>query len=143
MNATTRTLVPATVALTAILVATGSPGKQPRERNNIYLAWIRRCPCVQCGTTRGVEAMHIRSGYPEAGWPSTGMQTKPSDFRTAPGCAACHRDGPDAQHRMNERAWWERLGIYPPDLCAALQAAFLAGQDGAPIIHRFTREGRA
>lgn len=111
--------------------------KAVRERDNVYLAWIRRLPCICCGTTRGVEAMHIRAGYPADGWAPTPMQRKPSDDRTAPGCASCHREGPDAQHRMNERAWWERLGIHPPELCAALRAAFLAGGEGAPVIARF------
>lgn len=115
--------------------------KAVREQNKTYLAWIRRLPCIQCGTTRGVEAMHIRAGYPADGWPPTPMQRKPSDVRTAPGCASCHREGPNAQHRANERAWWDRLGIHPPELCAALQAAFLAGGDGAEVIARFRAGG--
>lgn len=111
--------------------------KDKRQRDNVYLAWIRRLPCISCGTTRGVEAMHIRAGYPADGWSPTPMQRKPNDDRTAPGCGHCHREGPDAQHRMNERVWWERLRIHPPELCAALRAAFLAGGDGAEVIARF------
>jgi hypothetical protein len=116
---------------------TAAGQRQPRERDNVYLAWIRRLPCIRCGKTAGIEAMHIRSGYSVAGWAPTGMQEKPSDYRTAPGCRSCHRDGPDAQHRTNERKWWEALGIFPPDLCAELRAAFDADIPGDPVINRF------
>lgn len=120
------------------------PGQRnPRLRDNIYLAWIRRLPCIACGTSRGVEAMHIRSGYAEAGWAPTGMQQKPDDVRTAPGCAMCHREGPNAQHKGNERAWWSALGIHPPDLCRDLRAAFMAGQEGAPVIAKYRPAGGA
>jgi hypothetical protein len=43
------------------------------------------------------------------------MGEKPDDWRTLPLCAQHHLTGPDAQHRTNERQWWERWGIYPPD----------------------------
>lgn len=98
--------------------------RQPRVRDNAFLAFVRRKPCMKCGTTQRVEAAHVRSGYPEAGWRSTGMQEKPDDCRTLPLCATCHREGPKAQHGGNERAWWEALGIYPPAACAALYEEF-------------------
>ena len=56
------------------------------------------------------------------------MAEKPDDRRTVPLCRDCHLDGPKAQHRTNERAWWEALGIYPPDLCADLIASYEAGE---------------
>lgn len=100
-----------------------------RVRDNAFLAYLRRQPCVACGSTVRVEAAHIRSGYPEAGWPPTGMQVKPSDNRAASLCASCHREGPDAQHKSGERAWWAARGIYPPALCAEVYADFTAGRD--------------
>lgn len=100
-----------------------------RVRDNPYLAYLRRQPCEICGTTQRIEAAHIRTGYPDAGWPPTGMQVKPSDFRALSLCALCHREGPDAQHRSNERAWWSARNIYPPERCAEVYADFLAGQD--------------
>lgn len=100
-----------------------------RVRDNPYLAYLRRQPCEACGTTQRIEAAHIRSGYAEAGWSPTGMQVKPSDFRALSLCALCHREGPNAQHRGNERAFWERLGIYPPERCAEVYADFEAGRD--------------
>jgi len=116
-----------------------TPGqRQPRERDPGYLAWLRRQPCVICGTRRKVEAAHVRAGYPDAGWAPTGMMQKPDDRRSVPLCSAHHREGPDAQHRASERAWWSNHGIDPPDLCRALYAAFEAGDDADAVLRRFT-----
>lgn len=112
--------------------------RQPRKRDNAYLAWLRRQPCVICGTRERVEAAHVRAGYPSAGWAPTGMAQKPDDQRAVPLCAHDHREGPNAQHRANERAWWANHGIDPPDLCRALYAAFQAGDDGTDVLRRFT-----
>lgn len=111
--------------------------RQPRERDKEYLAWIRRLPCVCCGAERKVEAAHVRAGYSAKGWAPTGMMQKPDDARAVPLCKDCHREGPNAQHRTNERAWWEALGIDPPDLCAALRRAYAAGEDGQAVLRRF------
>lgn len=112
--------------------------RAPRVRDNAYLSWVRRLPCVCCGSTERVEAAHIRAGYSAAGWPPTGMAQKPDDARVAPLCAACHREGPDAQHRSSERAWWSARGIDPPDLCAALRRAYETNSDAAAVLRRFT-----
>lgn len=117
-------------------------GQEPRVRDNTYLAWIRRLPCVACmcagvEQTSRVEAAHIRAGFAEDGWRPTGMQERPSDFRVGPLCRFHHREGPDAQHGMNERKFWERLGIHPPQLCAALRQAYDRGAPGAPVIRSF------
>jgi hypothetical protein len=100
-----------------------------RVRDNPYLAYLRRQPCEACRSTHRVEAAHIRSGYSEAGWPPTGMQVKPSDFRALSLCSLCHRDGPNAQRKARERDWWAARGIYPPTRCAEVYADFKAGRD--------------
>lgn len=100
-----------------------------RVRDNPFLAYLRRQPCEACGSVQRVQAAHIRSGYPEAGWSPTGMQVKPSDARALPLCVMCHLDGPGAQHKSNERAWWAARGIYPPTRCAEVYADFEAGRD--------------
>lgn len=100
--------------------------RQPREHDKLYLAFVRRQPCMICATSRGVEAAHVRAGYPEAGWRSTGMQEKPSDRRTLPLCREHHREGPKAQHAANERRWWEAHGVYPPDACAGFERQYEA-----------------
>jgi hypothetical protein len=100
-----------------------------RVRDNPYLAYLRRQPCESCGSTERVQAAHIRCGYADAGWPPTGMQVKPSDARALSLCVLCHLDGPDAQHKSNERSWWAARNIYPPTRCAEVYADFEAGRD--------------
>jgi hypothetical protein len=116
--------------------------RQPRHKEPAYLNWIRSLPCVCCGKAPRSEAAHVRAGYPAEGWRPTGMAEKPSDRRTAPLCRSCHREGPKAQHGTRERLWWQALGIYPPDLCAALAAAYDAGGDGLAVVRRFGARGR-
>ena len=118
--------------------------REPRVRDKAYLGWVARLPCIACacrGRTReGVHVAHIRMGVPGvAGWREVGKSEKPSDHRTAPLCPSCHLDGPDAQHRMSERAFWERLNIWPPAFCAALQKACISGEDGRQVIRQAAR----
>lgn len=117
--------------------------REPRVRDKRHLGLVARLPCLACRIRRGawvrpVQVAHIRIGFPEEeGWREVGKSEKPSDFRTAPLCVRCHLDGPDAQHRMNERDWWERLGVYPPDFCRALVEAFSRGQSGENVVAQF------
>lgn len=84
-----------------------------RERNNAYLAWLRRQPCVarhMGGCDGPVQACHIRTPSLERGKPLTGMGVKPSDRFAFSACAAHHA----AQHaRGNEMAWWRSIGLDP------------------------------
>lgn len=63
----------------------------PPERDWQYLKFIRRFPCIGCGATRFVEAMHVGPH---------GLGQKASDRDTLPGCAKCHRTGPEALHKI-------------------------------------------
>lgn len=125
-----------------------APGqRQPRIRDTTYLQWIRRLPCIACMRARVVgslriEAAHIRFADAAAGWRNTGMSEKPDDYRTAPLCRLHHQDGPDAQHRQNERQFWEKLNIHPPTLCAALLKAYNEGRDGVLVIQMFASVAR-
>ena len=94
-------------------------------RSPAYLAWIRSLGCIFDG--RLAEAAHVRYGDPEQGKPHTPMARKPGDNYALPLCAECHRTGPDAQHKSNERAWWAGRGINPIERCNALHAAWTAG----------------
>lgn len=102
------------------------------------MAWIARLPCVACflrgRVTYGVHVAHIRAGYPADGWRPTGAAEKPSDRRCAPLCPSHHLYGPQAQHATGERAFWDRLGVHPPTMCAALQRAFAAGETGVRAL---------
>lgn len=109
--------------------SSGLKADRGRVRDKAYLAYLRRQPCEACASTVRVQAAHIRSGYAADGWSPTGMQVKPSDCRALSLCVLCHLDGPDAQHKSNERAWWAARNIYPPTRCAEVYADFLAGRD--------------
>lgn len=122
--------------------------RDPRIRDKAHLGKVARLPCLACLIRRGarvgpVHVAHIRSQYPEEGWREVGKAEKPHDWRTAPLCVRCHLDGPDAQHRTNEREWWAQLSVYPPALCAALVEAFAVGGNGLSVILRFADKARA
>lgn len=84
----------------------------PPIRSKAHLAFIRELGCVIDG--RPAEAAHIRFADIARGKPHTPMARKPGDNWVLPLCPECHRTGPDAQHRGNERAWWAGKGIAPP-----------------------------
>jgi hypothetical protein len=114
--------------------------RRPRVRDNSYLAWIRRLPCLAMARMQGVtvygcDAAHVRSGYPEPGWSWTGMAQKPDDFRAVPLSRAMHT----AQHSMSEAKFWADLNLYPPAVCERLRAAYEAGEDGAVVIAEISK----
>lgn len=95
------------------------PGqRQPRERDNRHLAFIRRLPCAACGIAGPCDAAHLRAGDLNIGKRHTGKAEKPSDRWTAPLCRDCHT----RQHSGAELAFWSAIGIDPFDLCQALYA---------------------
>lgn len=61
------------------------------KRDSEYLKWIRRFPCIGCGGTRRIEAMHTGPH---------GMGQKSADDTALPGCHSCHRTGPNALHKI-------------------------------------------
>lgn len=82
--------------------------RQPRERDNKHLDYIRSLPCCICGDNTSTEAAHLRTsnigiGKDDHGW------GKPSDKWVLPLCGRHHRE----QHTMNEMAFWESYGIDP------------------------------
>lgn len=113
--------------------------REPRVRDRAYLAWVSKLPCIACACRGrrklGVHVAHIRMGFPaEPGWREFGKAEKPHDHHTAPLCPSCHLDGPQAQHRGNERAFWLALRIYPPAFCSALVAAYEAVESGDKVV---------
>lgn len=99
-----------------------------RERNNAYLAWLRRQPCVarhMGGCDGPVQACHIRTPSLERGKPLTGMGVKPSDKYSTALCMAHHA----AQHaRGNELAWWRSINRDPFTTAEGLFSDFEAGR---------------
>jgi hypothetical protein len=131
----------------AVLQSEAPNHRQPRERHNGHLAFIRRGLCLSClvegaAQTGPTRAAHIRCSYPEKGWSPTGKGVKPSDWRTLPLCDWCHTEAPHAQHNSKEKDWWGRLGIYPPTACAAFKAGFENNQDPAEIARKIAIEAR-
>lgn len=100
-----------------------------RVRNNAYLAWLRRQPCVarhMGGCDGPTEAAHIRTPSPERGKPLTGMGVKPSDRFATPLCRAHHA----AQHaRGNELAWWRSINRDPFATAEGLFAKFTQSRE--------------
>lgn len=101
-----------------------------RVRDNGYLAWLRRQPCVIGARVRTfacegpIEACHIRMHKP--GERPTGMQRKPDDARATPMCRLHHR----LQHSMNEREFWANARLDPFDTAAALYIRYQSKEPG-------------
>ena len=96
--------------------------RHPRQRDDKHLAYVRSLPCCVCGSTRNVEAAHIRMGCPARGKePLPGLQTKPDDKWTTPLCHYHHQSGILAQHRIGEQEFWfEVHGRNPFDVAERL-----------------------
>lgn len=99
--------------------------KQPRQRDEKHLAFIRTLPCVICNGAHGPSVpAHVRftDDYFEQvfGKRHSGKQEKPDDKWVTPLCEWCHTKGPDAQHKKNEQEWWHGKGIYPLRLAQRL-----------------------
>ena len=84
--------------------------REPRERDEKHLNYIRSLPCCVCADNTSTEAAHIRTAALGYGKAHTGMAEKPSDKWTLPLCGRCHRE----QHAFgDELAWFASKGIDP------------------------------
>lgn len=59
---------------------------------------------------------------------------KPPDYCCNPLCRWCHTDGPEAQHKANETAWWAARGIDPLLLAEQLHGIWEADHKDAQGI---------
>jgi hypothetical protein len=87
-------------------------GKPVRERDREHLKFVAAQPCLVCGRTP-CDPHHIKFAEQRA------MGRRVSDRFTVPICRLHHRE---LHRRGNERAWWQRLGIDPLAIAAALWA---------------------
>ena len=94
----------------------GGSRRRPRIEDRKHLYFIRRLPCVVCGTRRNVEAAHVRMGSAFYGKRAAGMAEKADDKWATSLCPRHH----DEQHSMNEAAFWSALGIDPLQLALLL-----------------------
>jgi hypothetical protein len=83
--------------------------REPRERDERHLDYIRSLACCICGNDTATEAAHIRTASLANGKLHTGMSEKPSDKWSVPLCNKHHRE----QHSMSEMAFWKKYGIDP------------------------------
>lgn len=91
----------------------GEGQRQPRERDNAHLSYVRRLPCASCGIAGPCDAAHVRMPDLSRGKRYTGKGEKPSDRWTVPLCRPCH----ERQHSGSEAAFWDALGIDVIGLC--------------------------
>lgn len=96
--------------------------RQPRERDNKHLAFIRRLPCLVCCVTSNIHAAHIRTAAIQYGKRDVGFGEKPDDRWTVPLCADHHVFGPNAQHMHQEIRWFRERRINPFVTALALWA---------------------
>lgn len=108
--------------------------RQPRLIDNGYLKFLRTKPCVTCNRAPPSEAAHIRIGLFAAGM-------KPHDKHALSLCDWCHRDGPEAQHKMNESEFWAMWELDPFDIAAKFYAEY-GGTGGEPRKRRSTIKPR-
>lgn len=92
--------------------------RQPRDRDEAYLAAVRALPCLKCGATPCGEAAHVRMSSGAHGKKS-GMSMKPDDCWSLPLCHRCHMQ----QHTGGEEKFWHDMGINAVLLCVKLSAA--------------------
>ena len=98
-----------------------------RERDTGFLAFLRRQPCEAAsigGCSGPIQAAHIRYSDAAAGSVNPGMGRKNHDRHANPLCEAHHLHD---QHRMAERAFWNRLGKDAYETAARHYAAYQAG----------------
>ena len=107
--------------------------KQPRERDEKHLRFIRGLPCVICFNDIETQAAHIRFSDAATGKVNAGVGQKPHDRFTLPLCGNCHT----SQHNMgDERAFYELAGFDPLALAAKLYAVSGNYELGCEIIRK-------
>lgn len=116
------------------------PGKTTtRIVSGKHLALVRRCPCLGCDNDPARVAAHLRMTV--AGKSMAGVGAKPDDRYALPLCAACHTDGPKAQHFIGEPAFWRALGLDPHAIADELATASPNIEAMRTVVFK-AREGR-
>ncbi len=113
-------LAPPGSLLKGQIKARGIKNRSPRIHDEKHLAFIRRLACLSCGVEPCGEAAHLRAASDKHGKPNAGVGAKPDDKWALPLCHRCHVEGPQAQHRVGERPFWQKLHINPFMVCEEL-----------------------
>lgn len=89
--------------------------KRPAKKDADYLKWLHELPCIVTGQ-RPVEAAHVSYADPRYGKRERGKQEKADDRWAVP----LHADEHRKQHQMDEREYWQSVGIDPLQVALAL-----------------------
>lgn len=103
--------------------------RDPRQKSEKHLAWLRTLPSV-IPSSEIVEAAHVRFDDWSVGKRPTGKAEKPHDFWALPLGRDRHRE----QHSGSEQAFWRRYGLDPLRICLALWAYTQNDEVGRLII---------
>lgn len=114
--------------------------RRPRLQFTRHLAWLRTLPCLITGRRDGVQAAHIRYGDRRYAKRPTGFNEKPDDRFAVPLHHEEHLNGPDAQHKSNERDWWRKRRIDPLAVANALYCVTGDDQAGEMIIQAWRED---
>lgn len=104
--------------------------RNPRQRSETHLHFIRQLPCLICGDNTSTEAAHLRMPDRAIAKPLTGTSIKPDDRFTLPLCNRHHAE----QHQMGEATWWLLQGIEPIKVALALWSVDQDYERGMQII---------
>lgn len=119
--------------------------REPRQRDQPYMLWIKSLPCVACAvagrTNAPTEAAHCKLAIAAHGWREGGGGEKIHDRRCLPLCPEHHR-GKSGEHLNGQRAFWDSLGICPACLALGLSAAYDAMGSGTAVIWAAVRTRR-
>lgn len=113
--------------------------RQPRIRDEGYLAYLRRLPCACCGAAPPCDAAHIRSANLAFGKRQTGKAEKPDDKWALPLTRACHF----RQHSMAELTFWKNVGVNPFKLAARIHTEYVAEHGDTSVKKQRIRKIRA
>jgi hypothetical protein len=113
---------------TAFALDGGALRKRSRALARDHLKFVRNLPCLISGERKNVDAAHVRYVDHRFGKRMTGGSEKPDDKWTVP----LRRDLHEEQHGGNERAFWQRHGVDPVAVAAALWA--VSGDDDAAEV---------
>jgi hypothetical protein len=112
--------------------------RQPRRHLPSHLKFIRTLPCVVSLRGDGIQAAHVSYGCPLLGKRARGVGEKSCDIWVVPLHHELHLNGPDAQHTMNEQAFWRRHGIDP----CIVSLVLFAHSGNYEICERIVRNAR-
>lgn len=104
-------------------------------RNQEYLAFIRRLPCIVSGTTAETAAHHVRVGL------NRGAK-KPGDDRCVPLADSLHNIHPGSLHQIGEANFWNKYAIDPFPLARDLYALFTTHGASIAGAHELIRMHR-